>query len=91
MMQAQFQFDEEHSDVDHHKRLDDQVNGADESLGNILPLAVTVLCHEFPRHEFPRHEFPRHEFPRHEFPRHEFPPFSALDATKRTCVEYART
>ena len=76
MMQAQFQFDEEHSDVDHHKRLDDQVNGADESLGNILPLAVTVLCHEFPRHEFPRHEFP---------------PFSALDATKRTCVEYART
>ena len=71
MMQAQFQFDEEHSDVDHHKRLDDQVNGADESLGNILPLAVTVLCHEFPRHEFP--------------------PFSALDATKRTCVEYART
>ncbi len=81
MMQAQFQFDEEHSDVDHHKRLDDQVNGADESLGNILPLAVTVLCHEFPRHEFPRHEFPRHEFP----------PFSALDATKRTCVEYART
>lgn len=76
MMQAQFQFDEEHSDVDHHKRLDDQVNKADESLANILPLAVTVLCHEFPRHEFPRHEFP---------------PFSALDATKRACVEYART
>ena len=71
MMQAQFQFDEEHSDADHHKRLDDQVNGADESLANILPLAVTVLCHEFPRHEFP--------------------PFSALDATKRACVEYART